>query len=156
MFLLLCFLLFGVVCVLGGITLDETDLLLSSAVASSTVAAFGFVGFFLFTCKNDIARKVGYGLTTGAMIILLVCILPLIGQSSSPIVVVGLISFVFFGIYLLLKLIEQFMNKDFGPMNSQETYSRIQVILEWKKLLDDGIITKEEFEQKRIETLKIK
>lgn len=151
--LILSFVLFGTTCLIGAITLEMIEVAVSSVILPIALSGFTFVGFFLFNSKNEIAKRVGLGLTTGGMVFLASTAITYLETSTAA--VIGLVSIILFVIYLMLKLIESIIAKDVDAL-SPEQDKKIQAVLEWKKLLEEGIISKEEFEKKRIEILKLK
>lgn len=151
--LILSFVFFGLTCLLGAITLEMADVQISKEVLAIAMSGFAFVGFFLFNSKNEVAKKVGFGLTTGGMIYLAYNSISLLSDSTAS--VIGLVGIILFVIYLMLKLIEKIISKDVDVVYPEQD-KKIQAVLAWKKLLEEGIISKEEFEKKRVEILKLK
>lgn len=151
--LILSFVFFGLTCLLGAITLEMGDVYISKEVLTIAMSGFAFVGFFLFNNKNEVAKKVGFGLTTGGMIYLAYISISLLSDSTPSII--GLVGLILFVIYLMLKLIEKIISKDVDVVYPEQD-KKIQAVLAWKKLLEEGIISKEEFEKKRVEILKLK
>lgn len=151
--LILSFVFFGVACLLGAITLEMADVEISKQVLTIAMSGFAFVGFFLFNSKNEVAKKVGFGLTTGGMVYL--ASVSISSLEVSTVSVVGLVGIILFVIYLMLKLIEKIISKDVDVVYPEQD-KKIQAVLAWKKLLEEGIISKEEFEKKRVEILKLK
>ena len=149
--LVLAFVFAGVACVLGGITLETADVAFGTALMSYVIVAF--VGFFLFCSKNQTARRIGLGLTTGFMVVLFY--LSLAGIETSTGAIMGLVSVILYVIYFLVALIGLLAIGGEGD-NDPETDPKIKKILGWKKLQEEGIISSEEFEEKRQEILCLK
>lgn len=149
--LVLAFVFTGVAFVLGGITLNQIDVTFSSALVAYVI--IGFVGFFLMNAKNEIAKKVGLGITTGFMVILFY--LSLVAISNSTAAIMGLVSVVLYVVYFLIALIGRIAIGSDND-NDPETDPKIKKILGWKKLQEEGIISAEEFEEKRQEILCLK
>lgn len=149
--LILSFVLLGVCFVLAGITLNSTDAAISTGLLMFVVPAF--VGFFLFGSENKIANKIGMGLTTAAMLIELFFALTSLGNSTAAIF--GLFSVVLYAIYFIVVFVGYLAMGDKAD-NDPEKDPRITKILGWKKLKEEGIISEEEFEEKRVAILGLK
>lgn len=129
-------------------TLDSFDQNVSTLLVSFIVLAC--VGFFLFFTENKIAKKIGQGMVTGYMAILLFCSITYIDKSVATIF--GLTSVILYAIYFLVCLIGYLALGGDGDNNPNNDI-RIKKILGWKELQNQGIITAEEFEAKREEIL---
>lgn len=149
--LVLSFIFSGVAFVLGGIVLDQYDIAFSAALLSFVIV--GFTGFFLISAKNQIASKVGLGISTGFMLVLFYLSIASIERSVSAIM--GLVAVILYVIYFLVAFIGYLAIGGSGD-NDPETDPKIKKLLGWKKLQEEGIITSEEFEEKRLEILNIK
>lgn len=57
--------------IIGGITLDASDLLVSEGFRQFGLLLAGFVGLFLMHSSHDVANKVGTGLAIGTMILVI-------------------------------------------------------------------------------------
>ena len=140
---------FGIISfIYGSITLDAFDQTFSTLLVSFVILAC--VGFFLFFIENKIARRIGQGIVTGYMAILLWGSITYIGKSVAPIF--GLTSVILYAIYFLICLIGYLALGNEGDNNPNNDI-RIKKILGWKELQNQGIITAEEFETKREEIL---
>lgn len=149
--LILSFVLLGVCFVFAGITLDSHDAALSTGLLMFIVPAF--IGFFLFGSENKIANKIGMGLTTAAMLIELFLVLTSLNNSTAAIF--GLFSVVLYAIYFIVVFVGYLAMGDKAD-NDPEKDPRITKILGWKKLKEEGIISEEEFEEKRVAILGLK
>lgn len=129
-------------------TLDGFDQNVSTLLITFVVLAC--VGFFLFFTENKIAKKIGQGMVTGYMAILLFCSIIYIDKSVAAIF--GLTSVILYAIYFLVCLIGYLALGGDGDNNPNNDI-RIKKILGWKELQNQGIITAEEFEAKREEIL---
>ena len=150
--LILSFVVCAVAFVFGAITLDQNDAVFSTGLISFIV--LGMVGILLFFSKNEIAKKIGIGISTGVMLIQLYFAIGLI-DSGSVAAILGLVSVVLYAIYFLIALIGTLALGN-GSCEDPETDPRIKKILGWKKLQNEGIISAEEFEEKRQEILGFK
>ena len=149
--LILSCVLLGVCFVLAGITLDSSDATVSAGLLTFVVPAF--VGFFLFDSENTIARRIGMGLTTAVMLIQLFFALSCFENSTAAII--GLCSVVLYVIYFIVVFVGHLaMGEKID--NDPEKDPRIVKILGWKKLKEEGIISEEEFEEKRVAILGLK
>lgn len=132
----------------GSITLESVDQAISALLVSFVILAC--VGFFLFFIENKIARRIGQGIVTGYMAILLFASITYIGKGSAPIF--GLTSVILYAIYFLICLIGYLALGGEGD-NDPKNDIRIKKILGWKELQNQGVITAEEFEAKREEII---
>ena len=149
--LILSFVLLGVCFVLAGITLDSSDAAISNGLLMFVVPAF--ISFFLFGSENKIANKIGMGLTTAAMLIQLFFALTKLDNSTAAII--GLCSVILYAIYFIVVFVGYLAMGDKAD-NDPSKDPRISKILGWKKLKEEGIISEEEFEEKRIAILGLK
>ena len=149
--LVLSFVFAGVAFVLGAITLDQAAVAFSTALLGFIL--IGFVGFFLICSKNQIANRLGLGISTGFMVVLLYLSISALEASSSAIL--GLVAVILYALYFLVTLIGYLAMGDKGD-NDPDNDPRVKKLLGWKNLKEKGIITLEEFEEKRQEILGIK
>lgn len=77
------------------------------------------------------------------------------GIESSVSAIMGLVAVILYVIYFLVTLIGYLAIGGNGD-NDPETDPKIKKLLGWKKLQEEGMITPEEFEEKRLEILNIK
>ena len=139
----------GVAFLIGGITLDPADVAFSSAALSFIVVVS--VGFFLFFTTNNITKKIGLGLSTACMLGLAYYALKTLGEAptSSIVSLVAVILYVlYFGVNLLGYLI-----LGNNCENEPDKDPKIKAVLKWRKMVEEGIISKEEFEATRQEVL---
>lgn len=146
--LFLSFVLLGVCFVLAGITLEPRDAAVSTGLLMFVIPAF--VGFFLFGSENKTANKIGMGLTTAAMLIELFFSLTYLENCTAAIM--GLCSVVLYVIYFIVVFVG-YLAMGEKTNNDPEKDPRIVKILGWKKLKEEGIISEEEFEEKRVAIL---
>lgn len=140
---------FGIISfIYGSISLDASDQTVSGLLISFVI--FACIGFFLFFIENNIAKKIGQGIVTGYMVILLWVSIAYVRYSVAPIF--GLTSVILYVIYFLICLIGYLALGNEGDNNPNNDL-RIKKILDWKELQNQGIITAEEFEAKREEIL---
>lgn len=149
--LVLSFVLFSVCFIYAGISLDSRDTAISTALLTLLVPAF--VGFFLFDCENTIARRIGMALTTVGMLVELFFSMALIEESTAAII--GLCSVVIYVIYFIVLFVGRLAMGEISD-NDPSKDPRIEKILGWKKLKEEGIISEEEFEEKRVAILGLK
>ena len=153
----------------------EEAIFLALVQLNATLFACAGVGVFLMFAKNDTARKVGNGLTAVAFITGLVCALITLltiseaneNVSSSTAtpqfetdVSIGAIFVIVAVVFLLLRyaflLVDYLVNRNSAEAGSPNEDLRIVRVREWKQLMEEGIITEEEFEEKRVELLGLK
>lgn len=121
------------------------------------LAVIGFsIGVFLMFTKNDITKKIGYGLTAVLMLFALingtVVAKELDHDLSSAAPFLAIIAAIVYMVYYVLEFIVFILDKKHETFNPNDD-SRIQLIKEWKALMDEGIITSEEFQEKRNQIL---
>lgn len=154
----------------GVITEVESEAFFILIEANILILAFAIVGVFLMFAKNDAARKLGNGLTVVGMFVGAVLSLGYIialdeaaeeiaesaveTEINTPI---GAILIIIAAIVLLLHyaliLVDYLLNKTDGTNPSND--KKIARIREWKQLKDEGFITEEEYEEKRVMILGI-
>lgn len=140
---------FGIISfIYGSITFDAIDQTFSGLLISFVI--FACIGFFLFFIENNIAKKIGQGIVTGYMVILLWGSITYVGYSVAA--TFGLTSVILYAIYFLICLIGYLALGNEGDNNPNNDL-RIKKILDWKELQNQGIITAEEFQAKREEIL---
>lgn len=139
----------------------------SMAVGMNTpfVIGFGFAVIFLLVGamlrynKNEtLARIADAFLITIFVSIFSCCIFLILNNSTATTPLLGLVSAILYAVSSLLRfiiylygVIKPVQGEDFDPDNDK----KIQLIIKWKGLLDKGVITKEEFEAKRVEILNL-
>lgn len=164
--------LLGVAVIVPALSEEAIDAAFSLVVlASYLVVICGAVGVLLIFSKNDTAKKIGHGLYIATLIISLASALNFINVEPTAVTaatttaevetvsaigaILILIGAILGAVHYLLQLVILILNngaKDSGPYSD----SRIVRIKEWKQLLDEGIITKEEYEEKRVTILGLK
>lgn len=113
------------------------------------------VGVFLMFTKNDVAKKIGAGFVAVAMLFSFInsaLVLKLGSDFDGKTAVSAIfivIAVVLYIAHYVLVLITNLMNK----ANNSGGDVRVKHIKEWKALMDDGIITSEEFEEKKKQIL---
>ncbi len=122
-----------------------------SFVGLSTLAT---VGTFLLSATNDTAKRVGHGFVISSFVLGLTVAIMFIEASSAAILM--LVSVILLALYYLCVLIVSIMQRSSKNIESPEDDIRIVHVKEWKKIMDEGIITKEEYEVKRCQILGIK
>ena len=114
------------------------------------------IGVFLMFTRNDIAKKVGYGLTAVAMLFSLingtVIAKELDHALSSAAPFLAIIAAIVYVVHYVLEFIVFILDKKHETFNPKDD-ARIKCIKEWKALMDEGIITPEEFQEKRNQIL---
>lgn len=141
--------------VLCAITNDGADIIFMNLILSQAgLVLCAVVGAFLSFSNNEIAKKVGYGMSLTAYIIGLT--LSLINLDNSAGAIVMLIAAIFIALHYVFKLVAFLMNRGSAEIISPNEDIRIIRIKEWKQILEAGIITSEEFEEKREQILGIK
>ncbi len=161
--------LFCVSIILPGITLETADVaFLTYVLANTSVVIAAVVGAVLICSNNDIAKRIGNGLTVSAFVIGLAVAIIQLGESTYAIddevtatgsptaAVIMLIATIVLALSYIFNLIIFILNKDSNEnLNSSEDI-RIIRTKEWKQLMEEGIITQEEFEEKRVQILGLK
>lgn len=116
--------------------------------------ALGTVGAFLLSASNGTAQKVGHGLILSSFAMGLTVALLLLETSSGAILM--LVAVIALAVHYLFELILSILKKSGTEVESPEEDVRISRVKEWKAVLDEGIITPEEYEEKRCQILGIK
>lgn len=141
----------------------ENAAFLALVEANSLLFAFAIVGVFLMFAKNDSVRKLGNGLTVVGVFCAAVCAMGLISSLTSvdsdeiriPIgAIFVIVAAVLLLVYYALLFIDYLMNKANGIDPNED--KRIALLKEWKQLKEDGFITEEQFEEKKLQILGLK
>lgn len=140
------------------------SMILSIISSSTTTIVLLFVGVFLAFSKNDTGKKIGNGLLLGAFtMIFIFAILSIAsanntGSSTSSKTkipttdaVISLIAYAVILLHYLLSVIMHLLKQT--DTKKTELTNNIALIKEWKSLLDENIITPEEFDKKKSEIL---
>ena len=135
---------------------------------NSIIIASAGVGIFLMFAKNDTAKKIGNGLTVAAFVAGMFCavsIMTAMGEMAKeeladPVKVpVGAVLMIVAAVLLVahyaFAIASYIVSKNGANVNPAED-ARIKCVKEWKQLETEGIITKEEFEEKRVQILGLK
>lgn len=126
---------------------------LALITAYGSIVVFAVVGAFLITSASDISRRIGHGLVISSYAVGLTAAISLIEDSSAAIVM--LIAAIMLALYYLCVLLMVIMQKDYPLSDDPAADPRIVHLKEWKKLMEDGIISAEEYEGKRCKILGI-
>lgn len=118
------------------------------------VLAFAAVGIFLLNASANTPRLVGHGLVLSSYTVGLTAAIMCLENSSAAIVM--LIAVIFLALYYLFSLIVKVIQKNSAPVENPDEDLRIAHIREWKKIMEEGIISPEEYETKRCQLLGIK
>lgn len=118
---------------------------------------FLLVGAFLRENKGPVASKVGEGFVLAAILSMFGAAAPVLffNEYAGLTVILAFVAAILYAVDGIVRFII-FIVKIVKPQAGQENPdddARIQNVLKWKKLADDGIITKEEFEEKRVKLL---
>ena len=148
---------FVIACVLSrDSTTDAAYVVL--VTASAWIVAGATAGVFLILAQNDTAKKIGHGLTLSAYAVgLAYALLTVTAEGDTSIGAVLMIAAAAMLVaFYICKLIGVIMNKGLsGELNPNDDI-RIIRIKEWKRIMEEGIISEEEFEEKRLAILGIK
>lgn len=145
-------------------TTMENAAFLTLVEANSILFASAIVGVFLMFAKNDSVRKLGNGLTVVGVFCAAVCAMGLISSLTSvdsdeislPIgAILIIVAAILLLVYYALLFIDYLLNKTNGGVDPNED-KRIALLKEWKQLKEDGFITEEQFEEKRLQILGLK
>lgn len=124
---------------------------------ASAVLVFLFVGALLRFVPNQVARRIGEGFTLVAFVsAFAIALHGLVNVGGAGMTVyLGLVAVVLYAVSSIIRFIAYIVSvvKPQASKDNPDEDERIQKILKWKKLADDGIITKEEYEQKRVAIL---
>ncbi len=141
----------------GGIDTESADnaafinLLLASL---SGIFVFAAVGTFLLNAPADAAKRIGHGLTISSYVLGLGVAFSYLENASAAIMM--LVAAILLLLYYLCALIVKIMQKSFSEAESPNDDIRIVRVKEWKRIMEDGIISREEYEAKRCQILGIK
>lgn len=128
------------------------------AVVSANVGVFAAaaVGVFLLSSSNDVAKRVGHGLTLAAFAAGLALAIMTFGEYSiAPILVIVAVAAL--ALYYLSVLIIFIMKKSSpDSIENPNDDARVVCIREWKHIMEEGIISPEEYEEKRQQILGLK
>ncbi|MCH5154447.1 MAG: SHOCT domain-containing protein [Clostridiales bacterium] len=153
--------LFMLSIVLSAISASLMDAALLALIEVNLVLiACAGIGVFLMFAKNETARKLGNGMTVVGFLTGLVCALGIVAATGeeddiSIGAIVLIVSFVVFVLHYAFLLVDYLLNRNSANLDPNDDI-RIVRVREWKALLEEGIISEEEYEEKRIQLLGIK
>lgn len=141
---------------------DQTYLLL--IVANACILVFAVTGAILIESGNDTVRRIGHGLTVSSFLLGLTFAIPNLSSQvtidstiynvKSTAAIIMIVANAILVLSYLFRLIILILNKNgVAEADSPSEDSRVLRIREWKQILDEGIITEEEFEEKRCKIL---
>ena len=136
-------------------TLDATWLGLIEV--NAIIMAAAVVGAFLKGTSSDSARKVGNGLLVVGFLVGLTCAVSLLAvEADEPSLgaIFMLVATVVLVLHYAFLLVAKLLGKNASDDPNEDV--RIVRIKEWKQLKEEGLITEEEFEEKRIAILGLK
>ena len=168
---------FALSMIIPGITKDALDasyMVLVFANVSMIICAT--VGSILTAANSDTARRVGHGMIIAAFVAGLSIALMLVDKAadgatlspfaavtddeektvSSTSAIIMIVAAALLAVYYIFQFVVLILNKASKEAGSPYEDSKIIRVKEWKQLLDEGIITKEEYEEKRVAILGIK
>lgn len=148
---------FVIACVLSNDNQNDAAYVVLITACAWIVAA-ATVGIFLISAKNDTAKKIGHGLTLSAYAVgLAYALLTLTAQGDASLGALLMIAAAaLLAAFYICKLLGVIMNKGLSSELNPNDDIRIIRIKEWKHIMEEGIISEEEFEEKRIAILGIK
>lgn len=139
-----------------GNTLAQTASTAGIALATSTVGLL-VVGLTLSFTKNDISKKIGLGFMLsgiGLNAVTAVNTLVVSGENTPYFIYVSLVGIILFAasfVFLAFAYVDKKSTSD-----DPDQDPAIQKLIKWKKLLEEGVITQDEFTEKRNLLLGIK
>lgn len=142
-----------ILCLAGllGSTSTESAGLAASVIVVAIIPN-AVLGLFLVYTKNDISKKIGYALLTAAFVLGLIECVPLDSHIS---VILVLVSVALYAVYFIVWGVALLATR--GRTNTDpDADPKITLLKKWKELLDEGMISKEEYEEKRIAILGLK
>lgn len=138
----------------------NSSILTTLVYNSNTVTLLPILGIFLTYAKNDAAKRVGNGLLLGSFTLnLIYAILAIMSalDSTTPQTIVAPILIIIACFVILLHYLFVFIcyTKNQNAPKTSNNSNNIALLREWKSLLDENIITNEEFTQKKSELLEL-
>lgn len=130
----------------GGGNYAQVASTLATALAATTVTSL-LVGLTLVFTKNEISTKVGLGLLLAGFGMAFITVLNSMTGTLPYFAIMSLVAIILFGISFIFKAIavaDKRSNSD-----DPDEDPTIQKIIKWKKLLDEGILTEQEYQDKR-------
>lgn len=131
----------------------ENTAFLTTLTLYGSVVIFAVVGAFLTSAPSDIARRIGHGLLIPSFAVgLTVALLYLDGTAA----IVMLVAAILLALYYLWALVIRILQKNGSQVDSPYEDIRIVRVKEWKQIMEEGIISPEEYEEKRCQLLGLK
>lgn len=162
---------FAISIVIPGITEENLDSAFWTLMyANIAIILCAIIGSVLISSKNDTARRVGHGMTVAAFVAGFSIALLFVGKegnvsgyattttakTDSTAAILMIVAASLLAVYYIFQFVILILNKGTTEAESPLEDSRIARVKEWKQILDEGIITQEEFEEKRNQILGIK
>ncbi len=147
---------------LASLVAAAADLEYEAAYVTTGLSMFGVfvlaaVGVFLLFSNNDTAKKVGHGLVISSYAIGLALAIMTMTEQIQIASVLVIIAAIALALYYLCALVIYIMKKsEPASIDNPEEDVRIVRIREWKRIMEEGIISAEEYEEKRQQILDIK
>ena len=156
--------------IVPGITLKSIDMTyLVLVIINTNVVIAAVVGAILSYSNNDIAKRVGHGFIVAAFVLGLATALVTLktttttvgtttkkGSETSIASVIMIVASIVLALSYVFNLLIYILGKNSNDTLNPSEDVRIVRIKEWKQLMEEGIITQEEYEEKRIQILGIK
>ncbi len=142
-----------------------SEIVILSGISVTIYLITLFLGAVINFSKNELASRIGFAMVGCSALEALIGFFNVCAavnlasdSSSSKTVSIGigsilaLVGVILFCCAVVLYLFEMFVS---GMDNTKSTDARIMEVKKWKELLNEEIITREEFEAKRTEVLKL-
>lgn len=151
----LCISLFLASFVMCGIDIEYNAVFLATLITNIGIATIAAVGVFLLSATSDTARRIGNGFTVSSFALgLTFAIQSLVTGSSAAVLM--LVAVIMLALYYMCVLTINIMQRTSGTIENPDDDIRIVRVREWKKLMEEGIISGEEYETKRCQILGLK
>ncbi len=151
----LCISLFLASFVICGIDIEYNALFLASLIANIGIGTIATVGVFLLSATSDTAKRIGHGFTLSSFALGLTFALQTLAAGSSAAILM-LVAVIMLALYYTCVLVIHIMQRNTGTIENPDDDIRIVRVREWKKLMEEGIISEEEYEVKRCQILGFK
>ncbi len=133
------------------------DLLFTALITAFGIYLFAILGAFLLTAKSDIAHKIGHSFLIFSFLFGLTLFVSALGSDNMPLaLIIMLIAIIMLVLYYICNLVIVIVNKNIPDAENPSDDVRIANIRAWKKVMEEGIISEEEYEEKRCKILGIK
>lgn len=135
---------------------------MTTMVAFVGVFALGVVGIFLLSAQSDVAKRIGHGFVISSFGIGLTAAIGNMtivvdGEETTSIAaILMLVAAILLAFYYLCELVVSIIRRSGSYVESPDEDVRITRVKEWKSLMEEGIISEEEYEEKRCQILGIK